>query len=205
MEDELSQLVKHFKSEKTKIVGVIVAILIITASISAYFLWPEGEEVVTEDLNKIVPTAIPADDAMSNWQTYRNEEYGFEVKYPFEWVADRTNNDKRISFYSANKADVQNDFQFTIAIIDSEQWRNTSETMKDYILNKPESSEVMIANRQATKSETKTQDDMGIIVSGSIQYIFIEDGTFFSFVTNYNKESSNIGEKIISTFKFIEQ
>ena len=43
--------------------------------------------VVTKDVNVapvISPTPLTSIDT-SNWKTYRNEEYGFEVKYPEEW------------------------------------------------------------------------------------------------------------------------
>ncbi|MFA6383426.1 MAG: DUF333 domain-containing protein [Parcubacteria group bacterium] len=35
--------------------------------------------------------AIPAEKT-SNWQTYRNEKYGFEVNYPKDWAIDVNNN-----------------------------------------------------------------------------------------------------------------
>ena len=36
--------------------------------------------------NKIIPTfKFLAEDETANWKTYRNEEYGYEMKYPREW------------------------------------------------------------------------------------------------------------------------
>jgi len=53
-----------------------------------------GEEDGTSEKEgqkeKLEPEIIASDIDTSNWQTYRNEEYGFEVKYPKEYdVRDR--------------------------------------------------------------------------------------------------------------------
>src|SRR3989339_655335 len=45
------------------------------------------EETTTEEAQTIntEPEIITSDVDTSNWEIYRNEEYGFEVKYPSEW------------------------------------------------------------------------------------------------------------------------
>jgi hypothetical protein len=63
----------------------ILIIISITVSLAIYLSWPREEkapEIVTP--KKEIPE-IPAD-----WKTYRNEDYGFEFKYPGDYTVDES-------------------------------------------------------------------------------------------------------------------
>ena len=78
----------------TKTVKIlIIAIIIIIAGLAVAF-WPKQDQpsntnqpiAVEPDNNQPATTTEPeiitSDIDTSDWKTYRNEEYGFEVKYP---------------------------------------------------------------------------------------------------------------------------
>ncbi len=63
------------------------AILFLTliASGAAYWLvWQSTTMEVEDSLPVVVQYQISRIDT-SDWKTYRNEKYGFEVKYPKDW------------------------------------------------------------------------------------------------------------------------
>ena len=46
---------------------------------------------------------LPSEDLLQEgWKTYRNEEYGFEFKYPGEWKTEQIDN-KRVGLYPSTK------------------------------------------------------------------------------------------------------
>ncbi len=59
-----------FKKGFSTILIVIIVLVVIAGGVLAWQYWPESVEQE--------PTA---DDETADWQTYRNEKYGFEVKY----------------------------------------------------------------------------------------------------------------------------
>ena len=65
------------------IVVAIISVLGYFVASYAFSLWPFGYLLTP------IPAPIPAvTDPTSNWKTYRNEEYGFEMKYPAYWHKD---------------------------------------------------------------------------------------------------------------------
>lgn len=62
------------------IVIIIVLAVILVGGVLAYQYWWAPEE--PGPAATISPTPTPTPDETADWKIYRNEEYGFEIKYP---------------------------------------------------------------------------------------------------------------------------
>lgn len=98
MQDNFSSQLQIHKRLAPKI---WLPIVILAAFAVGYFAlanvnnwWPFGEQnqevIITNQESPSIMLdgrqASSGDDEFDGWQTYRNEEYGFEVKYPGEWT-----------------------------------------------------------------------------------------------------------------------
>src|SRR5258708_3525193 len=75
----------HFKNNKgfAPILIIIIIVALADAGIAGYFAFKKPTPVVAP-ISLPVPTPANPTSSVdtSNWKTYRNEKYGFELKYP---------------------------------------------------------------------------------------------------------------------------
>ena len=121
-----------------KIIISVVAVVIL-ALIGGGAVWyfkqsnkPVNPPVTENELGQNASTTTENVDT-SNWLTYRNEEYGFEVKYPKEWNIVNSQYGNGIIFYGEDWKKEKDDFKkslmpsemsikFEDNIIDLEKW-----------------------------------------------------------------------------------
>lgn len=143
--------------------------------------------------------------SISNWQTYRNEELGFEFRYPGDWVLD-------LSSYSLNS----NDVPFPSIKITHPQ-RNDSATDLERMMLYPKG---FIADYSSTRQYETVISGKSVQVLEFLQskpvsvfqrvYRFYDLGGFqivlirLSLDNIVGKDSLETLEKILGTFRFIE-
>lgn len=149
---------------------------------------------------------------ISNWKTYRNEEYGFEMQYPKDWIT--KNENQRFYFNSASSEDDLGISGFSIRIRSKDYLSLNGRYI--YVAKDIEEKEIIVEGIKGVDIITKEwlnsyrtiyiqKDDKTFVlatINPSINYEEVAD------LINKDKEiKENLKkfDQILSTFKFIEK
>lgn len=209
-------------SKKGLLIGIMVIIILIVAILAVVFniggigdLFKKSGEVVCVDqcgnreCQKIVCQAdgCPCPETLSScpedceeivWQTYQDEEYGFEVKYP-DRVSYLDKNQREMGDYEGveRRLDLKVDDSSYISVY---IWQKDIAEELDYDFETPDYQETTIDNEKGFKGE-KEYDGFYFIETYIYKDIYIYQIEYFG---SENSESKNLYKQIVSTFKFLE-
>lgn len=205
--------------KKKPILEVVLVVLLIISLITAGDLFYRNQKLQKQIANlSVQPTPSPTTDPTANWKTYENNEFGFIVKYPFDYKilfdektpiimkpGGERDGTGAFSFYkiSFTPLDAYTDLQSLIA-------ENINQSKQTWGDNSPEYKSISsIYNVKVGDIDGLSYDMM---CAGYCHHIFIKkDSTKYFQITviNANQNIKNMYQsevdQILSTFKFTNQ
>jgi len=141
----------------------------------------------------VVPTFTPRPDPTADWQTYRNEQYGFEFRYPGDWKVGSSGNTVQLYTYQGEGVLIPRETDAKMEI--------GAERVKE-IYNQEETELLYYGNNKVFEITRAS-----VIGPGTTRIVYLEslDNDFLQIAFFFNHELyRNEFNQILSTFKFID-
>ncbi len=211
-------MITNFSKKMKKKIVIIILVLILT--ILAGGFWYLKNQDQDQEVDAVENSLIVASEKIDNyeiesldisdWETYRNENLGFEVKYPEEFSVKLDNSfvflSKDCPLLKKEDLEIQMKCELEREIVFS----TTSVGMEDFIKNYENDFNEGVPLTRIKSQKNYTLDGVpGKILegtaaegSGGNDYIFVTKNNM-NYIVSYN-QYSDINSKIVSTFKFIK-
>lgn len=192
---------------------ILMAIIVVLLGALVYVAFVKKSEPTVKQQSPGQTTTPTLKDETADWQTYRNEKYGFTVKYPQDWFS-RDCNSTFVGFsYSQSKLPLCNTDQKPPHIeifVREKDVIGIEKYIKDtqnYLGNSLKTTLTVNGNIPATKITGLVKAHEGPGPDGgtqTIQVLFSDNNNIYQ-VFYYgldNKDYSQFFDQILSTFKF---
>jgi hypothetical protein len=197
--------------------GILVAIVAMTIGVFAWKVYQLSQfsysPAVTKKSIKKQSVVENKVDETADWQTYRNEKYGFEVQMPNKWKTEELAGqdgqfDFKVSFFERNS---EIETPGVNVVIRKNSVKNLDNFVEQEIASSvasfKEAYSIDIASKDIVRKEEKIGNVRGVRIvyggAGATTVAFIKGDNIFT-ITNSFREDDAIFEKIISTFKFTD-
>jgi hypothetical protein len=197
---------KIFTSHFLELIGLFLVLAFVSYLGVQYW---QDKQLVEE----YVPVYTPRVDAVTNWKTYTNTQYGFEFKYPSSWNLVELKSDQASDFAVAVDPELKGlpegdqPFSFMIeasSLKELDLLKKHPTNLKDYLDKYSQDSTQGYANvtryTAGGISGYKAQVVGGF--ADPIIYFFEKDNLIFSISATYDKQP--LAQEIPATFKFTD-
>lgn len=209
-------------------VAIIIIVLILIGG--AYFVFSKKDKNIpaqnTENKNSQLSQSIDGDLSMNNWKAYRNDQYGFEFKYPTNWYGHPGQNPKGISVLLLKTKELPNlggtetyayGDQIVVKVSDLIGRYDKKLSKEEYIQeNFPDDGfggDVLIIKKWVNINNVemlRVEQTVSGASGKTLEYIYFKNDKSYSFylypydTTNGSMSARNLEdfEKLVSTFKF---
>jgi hypothetical protein len=181
------------------VIGIGI-ILILSIAISVIFLLQDKNDSQNEITQNILVNNN-TDNNFDDWDVYENEKYGYEIKYPINWSKLDLESTPEKYLTLSNKEKEERSAWVSITVIEDvdltvDAWKKSK---LSYGEGEIFDATIFGKNGAVYKSNPSTQ------APGNLMKYIVKDNVGYEFNILFSNDNDiMLGEKIISTFRFID-